>query len=115
MIDVGKTWNIGGVYFICEKDSMLKPNLRYSEHHVLDSLHTVFMTYGKDNDTREVSGVLWSGLPIIQASIGSGWVVFNSDQGFEGNYFLSSLNIETLFDRSRDVPVYRITVSMREV
>jgi hypothetical protein len=113
MKEVGKTWSLAGVPLIVEADSMNKPNLRYSEHAVLDSVETVIMLYGKSHHTREISGVLWSGLASIKNFVGSGWVAFISDQGDEGNYFINDLGVETLHDVKRDVPVYRITVSMR--
>lgn len=114
MKDVGKTWSLGGVYFICEEDSMNKPNLRYSEHAVLDSNETVIMLFGKEHDTRTVSGVLWSGIDALQDLVGSGWIIFNSDQGFEGLFHIQTLDIDTQKDIKRNVPVYRITADLRK-
>jgi len=114
MKDVGRTWSLGGVYIAVEKDSLDKPKLRYSEHAVLDSVHTVVMLYGKELDYREIVGVLRTDLATLQALVGNGWVALNSDQGFEGNYFIDKLSIDTLNDTKSVTPVYRVTINMRK-
>jgi len=120
MKDVGKTWSIGGIPLVVEKDSedYIKP--RIAEIGPLDAVYNYVHFGGTEALKRDITATLFSGYKHYNGGIGfydmvgSGYRALISDQGAEGNYIITEARTEVLQDIHRSPParVYRINMKM---
>lgn len=115
MIEIGKTWSLGGIKIAVTDDSLDYPKNRFVKHAVLDTLYTDIQWFGSGETLRDVRGVLLEDqYNNLVGLVGSGYHTFVSDQGTEGDYFVSSITSERIMAVNHDIPVYKITVKLRK-
>ena len=114
MKEIGRTWSYGGVNIAVESDTLDAPKYRFVEHNVLDTLYTDLQRLGSGEILRDVRGVVFSGFPQLLTFVGSGYYTFISDQGTEGDYFLSRFQSNRLVATNYDTPVYRVTMMLKK-
>jgi hypothetical protein len=120
MKDIGKTWSLGGIPLVVEKDSedYIKP--RIAELGPLDATYNYIHFGGTEALKRDLTTVLFTGYKSYPGTseglyglIGSGYHELVSDQGTEGNYWITEAKTDRLQDIHRNTGAnYRITMKL---
>jgi len=120
MKNIGKTWSLGGIPLIVEKDSedYIKP--RMAELGPLDTTYNYLHFSGTEALKRDLTAILFSGYkqhhstPFgLYGMIGSGYNSLVSDQEVEGNYIITEASIEHLQDIHRNTgKIYRVNMKL---
>lgn len=113
-MEIGRTWSFGGIKIAVEDDSLDYHKYRFVKQSVLDTTYTDLQRIGSGEIFRNVRGVLFTGYSQLVNLVGSGYHTFISDQGTEGDYFLSSFDTNRLVATNYDTPVYRVTMTLRK-
>lgn len=113
MREIGRTWSLGGIKIAVEDDSLDYHKYRFVQHNVLDTQYTDVQRIGSGEIFRNVRGIVFTGYNQLTEFAGSGYHMFVSDQGTEGDYFLSDLQGRRLVAANYEMPIYRITMTLR--
>lgn len=116
MKEVGKTWNIGGLYMTVEKDSEDYTKVRIGKLGVLDTLYTELHFAGTEALYRDLDVYLISGYdPTLLAMMESGsYYSLTSDQGDEGNYYIVSCNPTRKEALNKQTVVHHVKLELRK-
>ncbi len=113
-------WTLGGIRIIVQKDDE-HPEVRLSEHVVLDGQESIIHNFGYGSDTRTLSAhLLASGTDYryntLKAAFQNGTTMaLVSDMGAQGNYKIWNLTRTRIYDISRPWPVYQIGLELKTV
>lgn len=96
-----------------------KSEVRQSEHIVLDGDRSIYHHFGYGGDKRTIKAYLldnWEDLPLIRHwyRVGSS-VVYTDAWNKSGPYKIWEMSWDTVFDTSRDHPVYLITMTLASI
>jgi hypothetical protein len=112
-------WSFAGIDIIVDSDAG-KPQVKMSEHFVLDGTESVFHYFGYGSDTRTIGGHIMDN-PSSSAledladycKLGTAGALV-SDQGSEGNWFIESFEYSRVRDISRTKPVWKFTMNLKK-
>lgn len=115
MTGINRTWTLGDVKITVEEDSLDYPGIRMGLLDPLEYNYTVGHFGGTEAMHRDLRLVIFSGyeggfLPLV----GSGYHSLVSDQGVEGNYFITTIRAERLHANNELRPVFRINAELRK-
>jgi len=110
-------WSFSGVDIIIDGDAG-KPQVKMSEHFILDGTESIFHYFGYGSDTRTLTGHILdtpTNLDLLKGYCRTGASgVLISDQGVEGNYFIESIEYNRVRDISRTTPVWKFTMNLKQ-
>lgn len=109
---------LGGKRIIVTSDSA-KPEVRQSEHIVLDGDNSIYHHFGYGGDKRTIKAYLldnWQDLPVIRHYHRVGSSIYFSDAWGKNNlYKIWEMSWDTIFDTSRNHPVYLLTMTLASI
>ena len=115
MREINETWTLGGVTIAVENDSLDYPIIRMGRLEPLEHNYSIGHYGGTESAARDIRFIILSGyddnlIPLV----GSGYHALVSDQGAEGNYFITSVRGERLQALNQLSPTFRVTAALKK-
>lgn len=112
------SWSLASGVIIVSDDQS-KPDSFLSEHKVLDATSTLLHYFGYGSNKRNLKAYLLNNpehYNNLQTYYRTGMVAtLTSDQGTEGNYYITQLNRTRVRDISRTKPVWLLSIELTAV
>ena len=115
MSEINETWTLDGISITVEEDSLDYPAVRMGVLNPLEYNYSIGHYGGTESAYRDIRFTIFSGYDEqLVPLVGSGYYPLVSDQGVEGNYFITTVRAERLQALNRLSPAFRVTANLRK-